>query len=93
MSFEVLGSQWIRLVDKVALGQQENLRHQGLVPERPISITPGLKFGSVFVFYILIHFVLSLLYLVVKAQLYFVNTSCMFLDKKMYCLKISLILG
>ena len=66
MSFEVLGSQWIRLVDKVALGQQENLTHQGLVPERPISITPGLKFCSVFVFYIfLIHFVLSLLYLIV----------------------------
>ena len=65
MSFEVFGSQWIRLVDKVALGQQENLTHQGLVPERPISITPGLKFCSVFVFYILIHFVLSLLYLIV----------------------------
>ena len=63
MSFEVLGSQWIRLV---ALGQQENLTHQGLVPERPISITPGLKFHSVFVFYIpAIHFVLSLLYLIV----------------------------
>ena len=32
---------------------------------KPISITPGLKFCSVFVFYILIHFVLSLLYLIV----------------------------
>ena len=51
MSFEVLGSQWIRLVDTVALGQQENLTHHGLVPERPISVNPGLKFCSVFVFY------------------------------------------
>ena len=82
MSFEVLGSQWIRLVDKVALGQQENLRHQGLVPERPISVNPGLKFCSVFVFYIPIHFVLSLLYLIVMLNSIFVTSSCMFLDKK-----------
>ena len=32
---------------------QEKL--QGLVPERPISINPGLKFCSVFVFYIPMH--------------------------------------
>ena len=57
-------------------------RHQGLVPERPISITPGLKFCSVFVFYILIHFVLSLLYLIVMLNSIFVTSSCMFLDKK-----------
>ena len=85
MSFEVLGSQWIRLVDKVALGQQENLTHQGLVPERPISITPGLKFRSVFVFYIpAIHFVLSLLYLIVMLNSIFVTSSCMFLDRKTF---------
>ena len=81
MSFEVLGSQWIRLV---ALGQQENLTHQGLVPERPISITPGLKFCSVFVFYIPIHFVLSLLYLIVMLNSIFVTSSCMFLDRKTF---------
>ena len=52
MSFEVLGSQWIRLVDKVALAQQENQRHQGVVPERPINVNPGLKFCSLFVFFI-----------------------------------------
>ena len=38
MSFEVLGSQWIRLVDKVALGQQENLTHQGVVPESRLAL-------------------------------------------------------
>ena len=48
---------------------------------------PALKFCSVFVFYIPMyclgqHFVLSLLYLVVKTQQYFVTSSCMFLDEK-----------
>ena len=32
-----------------------NLEGQGPVPERPISINPGLKFCSVFVFYIPMH--------------------------------------
>ena len=41
------------------------LRHQGLVPEGPINVNPGLKFCSVFVFCIPIHFVVSLLYLIV----------------------------
>ena len=38
------------------------LIHQlGPVPERPISAKPGLKFCPVFVFYLLWHFMLSLL--------------------------------
>ena len=62
---------------------------QGLVPERPISFNPELKFCFVFALYIPMHclgyhFLLSLLYLVVnlKAQQHFVTSSCMFLDKK-----------
>ena len=60
---------------------------KGLVPERPISVNPGLKFCSVFVFYLPMcfleyNFVLSLLYLGVKADQYFVSSSRMFLDKK-----------
>ena len=59
----------------------------GPVPERPNSVNPGLKFCFVFVFYILMqclgwHFVLSLPFLVVKDQQYFVTSSCMFLDEK-----------
>ena len=59
----------------------------GSVSERPNSVIPGLKFCSVFVFYIptyclRCHFVLSLLYLVVKDQQYFVTSSCMFLDEE-----------
>ena len=65
-----------------------NLVHAlGPVPERLISVNSGLKFSSVFVLYIPMyclgnHFVLSLLYLVVKAQQYFVPSSCMFFDEK-----------
>ena len=66
-----------------------NLVHalQGPVPERLISVNSGLKFSSVFVLYIPMyclgnHFVLSLLYLVAKAQQYFVPSSCMFFDEK-----------
>ena len=55
--------------------------------ERPTSANPGLKFSSVFVFFFPMyclesHFLLSLLYLGVKAQQYFVSWSCMFLDQK-----------
>ena len=57
--------------------------------ERPISGNPGLKFCFVFVFTFLmygleLHFELLLLYLRVKAQQYFVNTSYMFIDKKTF---------
>ena len=67
------------------------------VPERSISANPGLKISSVFVFYLPLycleqHFVLSLPHIGVKAQEYFVSSSCMFLDQKTL-LKFSLILG
>ena len=57
--------------------------------ERPISGNSGLKFCSVFVFTfptygLELHFELLLLYLRVKAQQYFVNTSYMFIDKKTF---------
>ena len=61
---------------------------QGPVPERPISANPGLIFFSLFYIYLPMHcleyhFVLSLLYLIVKAQLYyFVRLSYMVLDKE-----------
>ena len=60
---------------------------QGPIPESSISVNPGLKFCSVFVFYIPMHYLgwhllLSLLYLVVKDQQYFVTSTCMFLDEK-----------
>ena len=60
---------------------------QDPLPERPISVNPGLKFCCVFVFYVPMHclgyhFVLSLLHLVVKAQQYFVTSNCMSLDEK-----------
>ena len=52
-----------------------------------ISVNPGLKFCSVLVFYIPMHylgkhFVLLLLYLVIKTKQYIVTSSCMFLDEK-----------
>ena len=61
--------------------------HRGWVPERPITANRVLKFCSVFAYclpmYCLqIHFVLSLLYLVVKAQQHFVSSSCTFSDEK-----------
>ena len=70
---------------------------QGLVPERPISANPGLKFCSTFCIYlpmncVELHFVLSILYLRLKAQQYFASLSYMFLDKKTL-LKIWLNLG
>ena len=60
---------------------------QGPVSERRISANPGLKIHSVFVFYLSMycleeHSVISLLFLGVKAQQYFVSSSCMFLDTK-----------
>ena len=61
---------------------------QGLVPERPISANPGLKFCSTFcnylpMHYLQQHFVLSfLLFFEVKAPQYFVTSSYMFLAKK-----------
>ena len=63
------------------------LRKQGPVPEMSISVNPGLKFCSVLVFYIPMHylgkhFVLLLLYLVIKTKQYIVTSSCMFLDEK-----------
>ena len=59
----------------------------GLVPESLISVNPGLKFCSTFCIYLPMHclekqFVLSLLYLTVKAQQYFVSLSYMVTDKK-----------
>ena len=56
---------------------------------RPISGNPGLKFCFVSVFTLPtygleLHFELLLLYLQVKAQQYFVNTSYMFIDKKTF---------
>ena len=70
----------------ISLSRLKIIKHT-LVLERPISVNPGLKFCSVFVFYIPMHcfgehFVLSVLYLVVKAQKYFVTSNCMFLDEK-----------
>ena len=58
-----------------------------LVPESLISVNPGLKFCSTFCIYLPMHclekqFVLSLLYLRVKAQQYFVSLSYMVIDKK-----------
>ena len=60
---------------------------QGPVPERPISAISGLNFFSLFYIYLPMHyleyqFVLSLLYLRVKAQYYFVRLSYMVLDKE-----------
>ena len=57
------------------------------VTGRPIRANPGLNFCSVFVLYLPTycleyHFVLSLLYLGVKARQYFVSSSCMFLEEK-----------
>ena len=65
----------------------DSANHRRWVPERPISANRGLKFCSVFVFYLPMyclqkHFVLSLLYLGVKAQQHFVSSSCTFLDEK-----------
>ena len=58
-----------------------------LVPESLISVNPGLKFCSTFCIYLPMHclekqFVLSLLYLRVKVQQYFVSLSYMVIDKK-----------
>ena len=59
-----------------------------LVPERPISANPGLKFCSVLVFFLPMycldyHFcVISFSYVRLKAQKHFVSSSCMFLGKK-----------
>ena len=70
----------------------------GPVPERPISANPGLKFCSTFCIYLPMHclikqhFVLSFLFVEVKAQQYFVSSRNMFFDKKTL-LKIGLILG
>ena len=77
-------------VDNIGLVQDQInflLFPLGPVPERPNSVNPGLKFCFVFVFYILMHClgwhcVLSLPFLVVKDQQYFVTSSCMFLDEK-----------
>ena len=57
------------------------------VPERAISANPGLKFCSIFVFYLLMycleyHLVLTFPFLKVKAQQRFVSLGCMFLGKK-----------
>ena len=65
----------------------------GPVPERPISVNARLRFWTAFVFYIPMHCLhtfclrtfcvsVSLLFLVVKAQQYFVTSSCMLLDEK-----------
>ena len=56
---------------------------------KTISGNPGLKFCVVFVFTFLmygleLHFELLLLYLRVKAQQYFLDTSYMFIDKKTF---------
>ena len=60
------------------------LKLQGPVPEMLISVNPGLKFCSVYIPMHCLgwHFVLLLLYLVVKAQQYIVTLSCVFLDEK-----------
>ena len=59
----------------------------GPVPERQISANPGLNFCSSLCIYLPMyrleqHFVLSLLYLRVKAQQHPVNLGYMFLAKK-----------
>ena len=57
----------------------------GSVPERPISVSPRLRF-CILHFYALLRVTfcvsVSLLFLVVKAQQYFVTSSCMLLDEK-----------
>ena len=61
------------------------LRFPGPIPEKPISANPGLKFRSVVVFYLPLYLVtifVTILYLGVTAQQYFVISNCMFLDKK-----------
>ena len=61
------------------------LRFPGPIPEKPISANPGLKFHSVVVFYLPLYLVtifVTILYLGVTAQQYFVISNCMFLDKK-----------
>ena len=66
--------------------------------ERPISSDPGLKFCSVFVFYLLtycleLHFVLSLLYIRVKVQQNFVSSSLHACSWTRTCFQFGLILG
>ena len=61
------------------------LRFLGPIAEKPISANPGLKLRSVVVFYLPLYLVtisVSILYLGVRAQQYFVISNCMFLDKK-----------
>ena len=53
--------------------------NQSPVPERPISVNPGLKFCSLFCIYLPM---LSFLFFEVRAQRYFVSSSYIFLDKK-----------
>ena len=61
------------------------LRFPGSIAEKPISANPELKLRSVVVFYLPLYLVtisVSILYLGVRAQQYFVISNCMFLDKK-----------
>ena len=64
-----------------------SLHLQCLVPERAISANPGLKFCSIFVFYLPIycleyHLALTFPFLKVEAQQCFISSGCMFLGKK-----------